>query len=158
MRRLSLGLLLCASIGFGLAFAQAAKPPKEKKTPEQSARGSEPKVADLLDDPIKAISYAAKANAVAHKPIFWQQFSGYDSLSTDDPTTQERKTEKKDYVKGWVDDVEQMTETLKDVFKTSASQTEKWDEATRQQLRRYILLMLQSSHALVSYDETPAMA
>ncbi|MEK6324373.1 MAG: hypothetical protein AABN33_22265 [Acidobacteriota bacterium] len=43
MRKVLLGLLLCASIGFGLAFAQAAKPPKEKKTPEQPAQGSDAK-------------------------------------------------------------------------------------------------------------------
>jgi len=43
MRRVLLGLLLFASIGFGLAFTQAAKPPKEKKTPEQPVQGSDAK-------------------------------------------------------------------------------------------------------------------
>lgn len=97
--------------------------------------GQNPTVADLAASPIKALAYAAKANAIAHKPIFWQTYF-YDKSERDDQQLiLQRKREKGAAVKEWVTRVEEIAKTLEDVNTKVANDNKVWDEMTRRQLR-----------------------
>lgn len=87
----------------------------------------------LAKSPFKALAFAAKANAVAHKPIFWQQLTFGDFVNDEDKV-RGRKQEKQAEVNGWVEEVEKITGHLKDVLKKAQPDNEVWDDFTRQQL------------------------
>jgi predicted Zn-dependent protease len=97
--------------------------------------GPNPTVDDLAALPVKALACAAKANAIAHKPIFWQVFFYNDSEFDDEQIILQRKREAGAAVKQWIIEVEQIAQKLEQVYTRVERNDEVWDEMTRRQLR-----------------------
>lgn len=96
-----------------------------------------PEVSDqlLAASPDKALALATKANAIAHRPIFWQQllFPG-NPPSYDEDEIKERKRRKKTVIRGWVDEVEAIGARLTAVAAAVSPDNPAWDDLTRRQL------------------------
>ncbi|MCI0487658.1 MAG: tetratricopeptide repeat protein [Blastocatellia bacterium] len=97
--------------------------------------GANPSVEELVASPIKALSYAAKANAIAHKPIFWQEFLNLLPEYKNEPVILQRKRDRGEEVGKWVAEVEEITNELEEVCAQAASNQTAWDSVTLRQLR-----------------------
>ena len=103
---------------------------------------------DLTTSPIAALAHAAKANVIAHKPIFWDKLpQPYQDDAKDDDETVARKNERFDTVQGWYKEVYEITESLVQLdtskrreIGTGGDQADKpktrsiWDELSKRQL------------------------
>ena len=87
---------------------------------------------NLVADPIRALAFAAKANATAHRPIFWQEFI-FGDRSRDDAVICQRKVKGRRWIEKHVNLVKEMTEKLKGVHRNS-KEAEAWDDISREQL------------------------
>ncbi len=95
--------------------------------------GSKPSEDDLTNSPVKAFAYAARANAIAHKFIFWQII--FYEQTTDDPLElAERKKKFKPDAQKWLGEIDKMTASLDNVY-TNANDSESWDPLSRRQLK-----------------------
>jgi tetratricopeptide (TPR) repeat protein len=89
----------------------------------------------LAASPVKALAYAAKANAIAHKVIFWQEYF-YPSPEKDDlRIIFGRKSAKGPEVRDWFREAEQIANVLVQVHTSVAAINQAWDEVTRRQLK-----------------------
>ncbi|MCI0628509.1 MAG: tetratricopeptide repeat protein [Acidobacteria bacterium] len=70
------------------------------------------RLSELASSPIKALSLAAKANAIAHRPIFWQRLLFEGTKVTESHEVLERKRASRARVEGWISEVEQITTQL----------------------------------------------
>jgi hypothetical protein len=96
--------------------------------------GLNPTVEELAASPVKALAYAAKANAIAHKSVFWQKYF-YNDEEFGERVVLARKREKEADVKLWVTEVEQIANALEQVTARVENNNEAWDEMTKRQLR-----------------------
>ncbi len=87
---------------------------------------------NLAAHPIKALAEAAKANVIAHRPIFWQSIL-FGDRSRDDNVTRERKELASRWIDKWVSRVEEITESLEHVYKAS-KESKAWDAISSEQL------------------------
>jgi tetratricopeptide (TPR) repeat protein len=87
---------------------------------------------NLVGNPIRALAFAAKANATAHRPIFWQE-AIFGDRSRDDSVIRKRKEKGKRWIDKQVTRVEGMIRKLKEVHKDSG-EGETWDDISRGQL------------------------
>lgn len=79
--------------------------------------------------PLSSLARAAMANAIAHKPIFWQHLA-FGSDVRDDAEVRRRKQDGRPTVEGWVREVEAIT----GVLGANDTRGANWDEPTRRQL------------------------
>ena len=70
----------------------------------------------LASSPIKTLSLAAKANAIAHRPIFWQGLLFGGKREKDPDEVLKRKNAKRSEIEAWVSEVEQITDELSQVY------------------------------------------
>jgi Skp family chaperone for outer membrane proteins len=103
--------------------------------------GSDPTGNGLAASPVRTMAFAAKANAISHKPLFWQEYfyQGNPELS-DKQVILQRKGQKQAEVLAWVQAVEASANSLEQVYTTAptvvgANGLRVWDETTRAQLR-----------------------
>jgi tetratricopeptide (TPR) repeat protein len=96
--------------------------------------GENPNPGELAKSPIKAMAWAAKANAIAHRPIFWQQLLFEGNKSRRESEICQRKDEVKEKVKEWISQVEMITEELERVHKRVMSDKGVWDDMAGRQL------------------------
>lgn len=100
--------------------------------------GDAPTAADmtsaLIKEPIKALAYAAQANAVAHKPIFWRYYAKVPE-GADDETIKRLKADAQGTVNAWVQEVNAITERLTGILADANTKVSPWDINTRQQLK-----------------------
>jgi len=100
---------------------------------------STPPLERLAQSPIKAMAVAAKANAIAHKSIFWKQLasSGRNrpaAQAADPAQLQEWKKEAEPEVNGWADEVKNLTDPLLRLSESALSQDRGWDSLAKRQL------------------------
>lgn len=95
--------------------------------------GKESALEVLINAPVKALAYAAKANAIAHKFIFWQAIL-HKSSSKEESAIVERKQQSRKDIEAWLKEVNDMTALLEQVY-TNAKTSESWDPLTRRQLK-----------------------
>lgn len=95
--------------------------------------GAQPDLDQLTASPIKALALAAKANCIAHKPIFWQHLL-FNGRSTDQAEIARRKGEARDAVNTWVAEVSDITAILADVHQR-APNSKPWDVLAKRQLK-----------------------
>lgn len=89
----------------------------------------------LVASPTKAIALAAKANAIAHQPIFWQRLLFEGTKSADEPEVLRRKGLAKERVDQWLHAVINITEDAKAVYERVIGDDKVWDELARRQLK-----------------------
>ncbi len=90
---------------------------------------------DLVDSPLKAMALATKANAIAHKPIFWQEFLFPGNLPSSDTTEiKDRKARKATVLRNWINEVKAITDRLKVVEGRIKADKSPWDDLTTRQL------------------------
>lgn len=97
--------------------------------------GDDPNPNELAKSPIKALAWAAKANAVAHRPIFWQRLLFEGTKSLVEPEIRQRKEKAKEKVYEWVIEVEKITEALEKVYKRVVGDDKVWDDMAKRQLQ-----------------------
>jgi tetratricopeptide (TPR) repeat protein len=97
--------------------------------------GKSPSEENLAKAPISALAFAAEANAIAHRPIFWQRLLFNGTKSDEKPEILRRKEKSKKEVKGWTSEVEKITEVLERVSRAVEQDDKIWDEMGRRQLR-----------------------
>ena len=95
--------------------------------------GAKPEETDLASSPVKALAYAAKANAIAHKFLFWETILWGDQTTNLDQLL-ERKKKVKPQVEKWLEQVKAVTDLLEKVY-IETKESELWDPLTRRQLR-----------------------
>jgi tetratricopeptide (TPR) repeat protein len=95
---------------------------------------STPVLERLAQSPIQAMAVAAKANAIAHKPIFWQTLTSNQSRPEDLSKLQEWKKAAETEVFGWAEEVKKITDSLLRLGKLALSQSQGWDPLTQRQL------------------------
>jgi tetratricopeptide (TPR) repeat protein len=94
---------------------------------------TQPRLDRWATSPIQAMAVAAKANAIAHQPIWWQTFLFGDSTE-DRLKVWERKSSHERQVFGWIKEVERLTDALVQLDGSSLDQRDGWDPLTRTQL------------------------
>jgi hypothetical protein len=83
--------------------------------------------------PSKSLALATKANALAHKPIFWQYFL-FGNLSADREEIIRRKEQGWDKMGAWIDGVDNISAFLVGLEEHIGEGQSGWDELTRRQL------------------------
>ncbi len=94
-----------------------------------------PKLDRLAASPIKALAVAAKANAAAHLPIFWQEILFGNSVREPEGDVLARKAEASKAVFGWQHEVNELTNSLQSLDEDVLEARPEWDPLTRNQLR-----------------------
>lgn len=97
--------------------------------------GPNPTVDALAASPVRALAYAAKANAIAHKTIFWQEYFYPSSEKDDQQMILRRKIDSGPAVRTWFEDAEHIANILVQVHTRVAAINQVWDEVTRRQLK-----------------------
>jgi tetratricopeptide (TPR) repeat protein len=87
---------------------------------------------ELAKSPLLAMAYAAEANGIAHKSIFWQTII-YGNRTTDATEKESRKRQSASKVLSWVQEVERMAFVLDEVLATDGAKN--WDPLARRQLK-----------------------
>lgn len=91
-------------------------------------------IKSLVESPIKALAYAAQANAVAHKPIFWKYYAQVPK-GADEETMKRLKAKAREIIEGWVQEVNDITSRLNGILGKTETKVSPWDINTRQQLK-----------------------
>ena len=93
--------------------------------------------AEFLKSPLKTFSLAGKANAVAHRPIFWQDiiFGDFISIKKDKEEFERRKKEAKPIVEGWKEEVLSAVDKLLKITDETVNYPEIWSAPIIKQLQ-----------------------
>jgi tetratricopeptide (TPR) repeat protein len=93
--------------------------------------------AEFLKSPIKTFSLAGKANAVAHRPIFWQNiiFGDFISFKKDKEEFEKRKKEAKPIVERWQEEVLSAVDELLKISDETVNYPEIWSDSIKKQLQ-----------------------
>jgi tetratricopeptide (TPR) repeat protein len=90
--------------------------------------------ARLAESPIRAMAVAARANAVAHKPIWWQTFFFGDMVKEPPRKVLRRKRAARERVLAWVDGVDRIADALGRLGTHDLDERHGWDALTKRQL------------------------
>lgn len=95
--------------------------------------GSPPRLGRLATSPTKAMAVGAKANAIAHQPIFWETLIFSDFFRVHSQAL-ERKMAAREFVFAWIEEVEHLTASLLTLNELALDEGGGWDPLTRKQL------------------------
>jgi hypothetical protein len=97
-------------------------------------RGAKPEPKLFREAPVPALALAARANVIAHQPIFWQRLLFGDKV-VEEQRVLERKIQALDSILGWKEEVRGLTGFLRTLHETLLRQPEPaWDPPTLRQL------------------------
>ncbi len=90
--------------------------------------------ARLAQSPIRAMAVAARANAVAHKPIWWQTFLFGDTLKEPLRRVIRRKRAARERILEWVHRIDRIADALRTLGEHDLDEQYGWDALTKRQL------------------------
>ncbi len=99
-------------------------------------QGTQPRIERLVGSPIRAMALAARANAIAHKPIFWQDLLFGNRIREPEDDLLTRKLRAQGVVFEWLEEVRRISEILLDLSEKSLLNARTgWDPMAWRQLQ-----------------------